>query len=310
MKKENNYQFHSIQNELICCHNVSSQSQKDELLPYHRHNACEIYLFIRGNTRLYIEQSCFQLCAGSLAVINLNELHRSICLDEQPYERYCINIKQELIEQLSSHHTNLFACFNHFPGKNNLIQLTNEQIAEFVALFNSLEAATSFHDYGFDLLLQAEAIKLLVFINRLYNQSECCTKDIMPPLVKETMLYVQEHLQEPISLESLANHFYRNGSYISQQFKKYTGLTMREYILDQRICLAKSYLLQGKTVSEACELSGFSDYSNFIRSFTKLTGISPGKFIKQMTKAVPMNGLVRRSLSIYGISLPWHMNIM
>lgn len=284
MKKENNYQFQSIQNELICYHNISVQNQKDALLPYHRHNACEIYLFIRGNTQFYIEQSCYQLSAGNLAVINPNELHRSICLDEQPYERYCINIKQELIEYLSSHHTNLFSCFHHFPGKNNLIQLTGEQIEEFISLFHALEISTTYRDFGSDLLVQAELIKILVFINRLYNHSEFSTTDVMPSLVKETMLYVQQHLQENISLESLANHFYRNGAYISKQFKKYTGLTLREYILDQRICLAKSYLLQGKTVSEACELSGFSDYSNFIRSFTKLTGISPGKFIKQMSK--------------------------
>lgn len=284
MKRESHYRFHSIQSELICYHNISNSSQKDSFLPYHRHDAYEIYLFIRGNTNLYIEQSCYPLCKGNLVIINPNELHRSVSLDNQTYERYGINIKQLLLERLSSKQTNLLACFDHTPGKNNLIQLTPEQILEFTSLYDALKRSTDYHDYGYDLLLQADLTRLLVFVNRLYHQSVFKPNDIMPYLVKDTMLYIQEHLKEGITLEVLAKHFYLNGSYISQQFKKYTGLTIREYMLDQRICLAKSFLLEGKNVSEACSLSGFSDYSNFIRSFTKQTGISPGKYKKQMSE--------------------------
>lgn len=285
MKRENYYQFHPIQNELICYHNTSHYCQKEPFMLYHRHNAYEIYLFIRGNTKLFIEQSCYQLKAGQLAVINPNELHRSACADDQPYERYGINIKPLLLEHLSSRQTNLAACFNHPVGHNNLIQLTEAQITEFIARYNAIQEASASRDYGSDLLLQAELTKFLLFINRLYQQSDFQAVNLIPELVKDTMGYIQQHLREPLSLEQLAEHFYLNGSYISRQFKLCTGLTIREYILDQRVCLAKSLLLEGKNVSEACSLSGFSDYSNFIRSFTKLVGISPGKYRRQMAES-------------------------
>lgn len=67
-------------------------------------------------------------------------------------------------------------------------------------------------------------------------------------------------------------------------FKKYTGLTLREYIADLKIEEAKKLLLSGENVSDACCKSGFSDYSNFIRTFTKATGLSPGKYAKSMKK--------------------------
>ncbi len=38
--------------------------------------------------------------------------------------------------------------------------------------------------------------------------------------------------------------------------------------------------MDGKNVSDACLMSGFNDYSNFIRSFKKKTGISPGHYAK------------------------------
>lgn len=48
------------------------------------------------------------------------------------------------------------------------------------------------------------------------------------------------------------------------------------------MALAKTCLSEGLSLSETCYQSGFADYSNFIRSFTKLAGISPGKYTRKM----------------------------
>jgi AraC-like DNA-binding protein len=48
----------------------------------------------------------------------------------------------------------------------------------------------------------------------------------------------------------------------------------------KRIALAKQYLIEGYNVSESCELSGFNDYSNFIRTFKNITGYSPTNYLK------------------------------
>jgi AraC-like DNA-binding protein len=48
------------------------------------------------------------------------------------------------------------------------------------------------------------------------------------------------------------------------------------------VALAKTCLSEGLSLSETCYQSGFADYSNFIRSFTKLAGTSPGKYARQI----------------------------
>ena len=279
---ENQYQYSSIENEIICYHHTEIVEREGSFRPYHRHNAHEIYLFMQGDVDFYVEQSCYHLKPGDLIIINTKELHRALTLADTPYERYGINIKPLLIEQLSTPITNLSDCFNNIIGGNHLAHLSEEQLHKFISLFTEIQNILAKPCYAQDVILHSHVAKLLVFVNECFYNLRTKPNDIMPPLVKDTMSYIQENLTSPISLADLEKAFFRNGAYISQQFKKYTGLTIRDYIFDQRICLAKTLLLQGKNVTEACNLSGFSDYSNFIRSFTKHTGISPGKYRKSM----------------------------
>lgn len=67
-------------------------------------------------------------------------------------------------------------------------------------------------------------------------------------------------------------------SYLCRIFKEATGTTINKYITAKRITLSKSLLDQGYSVSEACEVCGFNDYSNYLRAFTKAVGISPKKY--------------------------------
>ena len=112
----------------------------------------------------------------------------------------------------------------------------------------------------------------------------------VPELVCDVKNYIFDHLTEQISLDDLSRQFYFNGKYISAMFKKYTGMTIRAYILDQRITLSKRLLREGSNVSEACYHSGFLDYTNFIRSFTRAVGMSPGKY-SRCAKAGALNGV-------------------
>ena len=68
--------------------------------------------------------------------------------------------------------------------------------------------------------------------------------------------------------------------YLSRIFKSFTGASLQHFILIKKINYAQKLLNQGKTATEACYLSGFNNYSNFSRSFSNITGKSPGKFQK------------------------------
>lgn len=279
-KQPNDYLYMSIPNSMICFHQTDILPPGHTYRPYHRHDAYEIYYFVSGDVDFYIEQHCYHLNPGDLVIVNTTENHRMRSNSNAAYERYVINIKPFVAERLSTDLTNLTACFQAHSAQKHIVSLSEQDRQTFISLYEELHACTEATGYGQDVLLHTCIAKLLVFINTAFQSTSDTATDIMPELIKDVMDYVHTHLSEDIKLSDIGHAFYLNSSYISQRFKHYTGLTLREYIIDQRIVLAKTLLLQGMSVTEACEQSGFNDYSNFIRTFTKSTGISPGKYQK------------------------------
>ena len=111
----------------------------------------------------------------------------------------------------------------------------------------------------------------------------------MPPLIRGTMHYIEEHLTEPISLADLSAAFYHNGTYISRYFKSITGLSISQYILYKRISLSQKLLKEGLPLTEACLMSGFNNYSNFSRTFTQQVGCSPKKYQNMFISKKPLS---------------------
>lgn len=269
--------------DILCYHNVSTDLFTGPNPSYHRHDGYEIYLFIRGNTKIYVEQSCYQLASGDCIMIHPGQLHRSIVIDTDPYERIGINITEEALKMLSSASTDLLACF-HMSEEQRIIHLSAYDMEQYITLADGYLnfSRSSQSQYGSDLMGIHFLTEMILFINRLFcDPKRRRYDDVMPALVSNTMQYVEEHLAEDISLTRLSRSLNYSSKYISVQFKAHTGLSLREYILDQRVECAKRFLAAGSSVSQACLDSGFSDYSNFIRSFKKKTGISPGRFRKE-----------------------------
>lgn len=247
---------------------------------YHTHNVCEIYLLLEGELNYYISQKCFRLSAGSLLFIQPGEYHRSELVEPTVYKRYVINISNKYLDMYSTAHTNLSKCFFDRPqGEPNIAHLDEEQVKELLNLFESLFALKDGKEYGQDILMVSYLLQLLVKINILFlSQQDLEVADIMPPLVSGTLKYIDEHLTDRFTLQDLSDHLYHNGTYISRQFKKITGLSIQQYILRRRIYLAQKLLQEGRPVSEACTFSGFHDYSNFSKLFKHIVGVSPKKY--------------------------------
>lgn len=271
------YNYEPYQMEILCQH---KKTTGHHTFPYHRHNGYEIYLFLQGNIYLYMEHNCYLLESGDLILISPSTMHRIVSLDNQVYERITINIKQSVFDHLSTSNTDLSACFSLSEESLPPIRLDEGQVNEFVTYANHLSDSLCSGSYGADVLANIWVSHILLLANRCLEGSPFLCRNIMPNLVKNVMLYIQENLTENLSLDHISTKFYHNGSYISHLFKKHTGLSLRDYILDRRIECAKQLLSSGSNVSETCYGAGFSDYSNFIRSFTKVAGISPGKYRK------------------------------
>ena len=273
------HEFLSIQQPIHMEHLTST------LVPltyYHYHDGCEIYLFLHGNSKMYVESQAFPLKRGDLFVLRPNELHRAFCLDKSSYERCTIYLLPEYLKSISSPQTDLFRFYTTSSNTDHMRHLSEQELQQFLLHFQKVNQCLHSSSYGDDLLANAELIQLLVMVNLIFEKREMHTKNHMPDLIQDIMDYIETHLTEPISLQNLSQALFHNGAYLSRKFKEHTGISLRDYILCKRILLAKNLLSQGLPLTTVCQESGFHDYANFNRTFTKHTGYSPGKYQKQM----------------------------
>lgn len=93
--------------------------------------------------------------------------------------------------------------------------------------------------------------------------------------------FVDRNYQEKIALSELAALCNMTKEAFCRYFKKITGYTFVSFLNRYRISQSKRHLMHGKTVGEACFLSGFESLSYFNRVFKQITGENPSKFRKR-----------------------------
>lgn len=93
------------------------------------------------------------------------------------------------------------------------------------------------------------------------------------------MKYVNENYRNEISLTGAAQVLNMNSNYISQLFKKETGITFVHYITQKRLDDAKELLTTTKKPLTDIALEvGFNDTFHFIKTFKKFIGMTPGQY--------------------------------
>lgn len=103
------------------------------------------------------------------------------------------------------------------------------------------------------------------------------------PLVRTIMKYVHSHLGERITLEDIGRETFFSPIYCDTLFKKETGRSIIDYVIEKRIDEAKRLLLEGAvSLSDIAELLGFHDYNYFSRVFKKRSGYTPSAYRRLM----------------------------
>ncbi|MFD1124183.1 helix-turn-helix domain-containing protein [Lentilactobacillus raoultii] len=269
----------TIIEDVVCSHN----SNRFHDSPFHQHsNHYELYAFLAGNVTFWTRSSAYPMVRGYLVAIPNGHWHRAVTNDDSLYERIFINIRVDLVKQLSTFKTDLSKCFQPDASSEvNLLKLNEDQLSYFVSLSDKLADVLNHQDdtFGNDIREEVLLSEILLLINQVAHVKNQL-QNIIPPLLQKMIQFVDDHLTGDLSLSTISQHFYLNQSYLNRYFKRYMGLSIHKYITERRLDEAKILLKAGNSVTDACNQAGFGNYSNFIRAFTKYTGISPGKYKK------------------------------
>lgn len=267
--------YQTLPHDIICTHTNDCATTS-----FHEHDSYEIYLLSNGNLNFYLEQQGFHMSKGSGLFISPNVFHRS----QQPINGTCetcsIHIRSDYFRTLNSLQTNLAKVLISNDRPFFHFQLTEEHMGYF--LEKSLELEKSLHQKSFGDDIRSECLlkELLLFLNSLpHSRKKVRSTTLrMPAIVMDLMSYIQKNLVNDLSIEVLSETFHYNGQYISHCFRDTTGISLQQYIIYKRLALARKYLSQGYPLTQACNLSGFHDYVNFTKTFSRYVGMSPKQY--------------------------------
>jgi AraC-like DNA-binding protein len=100
-----------------------------------------------------------------------------------------------------------------------------------------------------------------------------------PGALRRVHEYVQSHLEENISLETLARTSGLSIFHFTRVFKQSQGVTPHHYLIQRRVERARELLSHTDlSMSEIAFATGFSDPSHFARRFRELVGVPPSTF--------------------------------
>ena len=100
---------------------------------------------------------------------------------------------------------------------------------------------------------------------------------------RSLLLYITEHIAEPISLDVLSKKLFINKYSISRIFSEQIGCSLHTYVNALRVELAQNLLRDpGLTTSELIAQCGFESERTFYRTFREHCGMTPRQYRQQM----------------------------
>ena len=134
---------------------------------------------------------------------------------------------------------------------------------------------------AYDKAITAHTILIITYIARaLAEAEELDFEPEKPTLINALIEHIEGHLDEKLSLDEVAAHFYTSRGTINNLFRQNMDTSFYKFVTQRRLILAKVLIGEGKGLDEISLRCGFSDYSTFYKAFKKEFGISPREFSK------------------------------
>lgn len=95
--------------------------------------------------------------------------------------------------------------------------------------------------------------------------------------------YIKQHIDQELTLNIVAEHFFYNPSYLSRLFKTKLNKNYMTFVSEIRINYALQYLeIPQYSVSDISVMCGYKSYKHFVKVFKNITQMTPTEYRKQL----------------------------
>lgn len=260
----------------------------------HGHHFSELVVVLSGSGRHVTESETYRIGRGDVFVLNGPTRHAfedtnrlkvcNIMYDPErfvrPHEDLNAAPGYQALFVLEPLHRETYG----FRGR---LQLGAGELVRVVSLLDALEHEQEACLQGFQSLLAAYFMQLVVLLSRYYSASpERPTRAMLR--LADTLAYLEENYHRPLDLSDLADRANLSRNQFLRVFKKAFGTTPVTYLASRRIQEAQRLLEDtALSISQIAFDTGFSDSNYFSRRFYQLTGTSPRAYRTSLQRDLP-----------------------
>ena len=248
----------------------------------HGHHFSELVVVLSGSGRHVTEAESYPICRGDVFVLNGKTAH---AFEDSSRLKLC-NVMYEP-DQLIRPHQNLSAVpgyqalfvleplYRKNYGFKGRLQLSEADLTSVVTLLEALEREQKARLQGYQSLVAAYFMQLVVVLSRYYSASpERPTQAILR--LADALSYLEDNYHRPLELAELADKANLSKNQFLRTFKKAFGTTPITYLAERRIQKAQGFLKDTLLpISQIAFDTGFADSNYFSRRFRQVVGQSP-----------------------------------
>lgn len=261
--------------------------ENPKCIGYHHHQGFEILQIWSDSGTVLIDDHIYPIKKSALYLINSSTAHVTNPNPNKDYTRSKItfmpSILMPTLEVTDSLH--LFELFTKNES-NQFIELKESEAKYFDDCFLKIFNESNKQNSDYNLAIITILIDMLINIYRIRTSTyQSLPKGNINKVVLSVIDYINDHIHQPITIDGICKNLHFSKYYLCHIFKLYTGVTILQFINQQKISRAKNMLTQtNKSISQICMTLGFSGNTQFSRTFKKFTGVSPSYYRKNLIK--------------------------
>lgn len=227
------------------------------------HSYHEIFLLLNGDVEFIGSSLRTKVKPFDLFLIPKGDYHQfSVLSDIENYERCVIDIRKSIV----------YGEIESLFEKRSILSLNkNHRIVRNIEYLLSAMSVMSKADY--DVLLNSVVTDILLEIK--YSPKKSTELEKFDNLPMRLIDSLDRNYTTDVTLEALAKENYCSVSQICHIFKKSFGISIKQYLLQKRMEIAREKIKNGIDIKTVSENVGYTDYVTFYRAYKKYFGVSP-----------------------------------
>lgn len=275
--------YNVIGDDIYYHHTISQISGSDYYHSPTSHRQHEVLLLLSGELSYVIEGETYKVSRGDMIFVAPGEIHTLKVAGGIPYERIVLLFDMSVLDTMMRELNIDLGAFS-YDGRNRFHVIDSSLVSEFgldKLLFDIITYDDN--DKYKRLLIMSKLIRFIINIDKMVekNKDNFASPAERDKLISSATEYIDEHLFEPIRLDSMAKHLLVSKSTLCHKFASVMNMTVNSYVALKKMSAAAELLREGKPAAEVAAALGYDNYNSFFYNYKKTMGASPSAAQRQ-----------------------------